>query len=798
MSVKAGFDGFYKDSEWVPVTVDISNRGPEVRGALTIVVPNHPDFTATTYLHPVVLGSQTDQRIILYIRGRGLLGRLTVELRSEQGPDAEAETSITSLSPEDSLIVVLARERGALSFLTRSQQGTASTQGGTRPSISGQSGYSAQGGVRVVDSDPPFLPDRAQGYGAVELVVIGGITAQAFPAEVKQALRGWVKGGGTLVVMGGPDWARLTEPFYSEMLPVEVSGAIEVKGLDGLGAVYGSPPDGTIVISRATPKPGALVRVRQGALPLIAEAPFGSGRVIFLAFDATRPPVRGWTGQAMLWEDLLSRAKTNTPLLQAALTQEDGSYMYGPPYGRGNTLSTAVVNIPAMKTPPFWWVALFLGGYVILLVPVNYVVLKRLGRRELAWLTTPVIVVFFMLIAYFIGYGMRGGRLLINQVSLIETQAGARSAGITTFAGLFSPAKTAYGLGTDDVNAIISEVPPTEYGQKQRDLTVLETETVFLPRVAMNMWSMRIFRIESLAELGEGLNADLTLTNGRVTGQVTNRTGLRLTDCEISLGGTALALGDLADGASAKVDHNIGEGQPASVSLGRMSWSPYGRHYMHGGRGGARASAAEQMRATVDASLFGYDRARMNSGGPLLKGWYEKRFHELTVDGGSANPTQLGLAIFHLPLSVSRNAPVSIPYGVSTSAVIDHQGIEPWSLEEGEATIADGYIIKEFRLPIDEESLEIDELEVFTDFSPAGGASGQLSLHVYNWQTAAWDALPDDQGAVNVPNPAAYLRLPEGLVRVKFVNESSGSRSGYGYGEVTLSQMDVSLRGHFK
>ena len=51
-----------------------------------------------------------------------------------------------------------------------------------------------------------------------------------------------------------------------------------------------------------------------------------------------------------------------------------------------------------------------LGAYILLIGPINYLVLKRLDRREWAWVTMPVLIVVFAVGAYGFGSLLRGQR----------------------------------------------------------------------------------------------------------------------------------------------------------------------------------------------------------------------------------------------------------------------------------------------------------------------------------------------------------------------------------------------------
>lgn len=817
-----GFDGVCKEFTWAPVALDLENRGAQFTGEVSISVFNADWRTRTTYHRPVVLGSRARQRVFVYASLSARSSPLRATLRAGKRFDLTREASLRVIPAFDSLIVVVGREPGTLSFLS----GTPRAPSAQPPGVFSQAPPASppyRPTLHVADSTPDLLPHAPYGYSAADLLVMGEVSAQAFRPETREALRRWVLSGGTVVVMGGPDWARLKDPFYETILPVRVDSAVALDKLPALSHAHGGGVPGSTVITHAAPKPWATVLLKQGDLPLIVEGPVGSGRVIFLAFDATRPPLREWRGQRSLWNHLLGRAESATPVIRAAFNAPGmyGGGMYAGPPGRvvyspyyspysatlaEPQLAQAVLNIPAMQTPPFWLVALFLGGYAVLLIPVNYSLLKRRRRRELAWLTTPAIVVLFTFLAYLTGYGMKGGRALANQVSLVETRTGSRWAGVVSVAGLFSPAKTSYNIAASDAAAAICEVDLSRLGQRSRDLSVLQADRMSLPGVAMDMWSMRVFKMQSLARLGRGFVGDVVVAGGLAKGRVTNRTGFDLTDCQVHFGGSRQWLGRLPSGGSAAICLNVGAGQPSFLAPGAWPSSPpySAPPYTSGSTG--------EIRQAVERIFMAAGQSLARSGHPILMGWTDRRFVSLTVRGRVPRTTNLTLVIVHLPVRVgAAKGLVPVPYGACKSQVVQEVGVVPHRHGHGAGiNVGKGYVVMEFRLPpLPGRVTAVQRLDVFSDYglpqhrhpspiwgpvsgpsvaSPSMPPASDMSVHLYNWRTRKWDAMCYTAGVVMVRKPGAYVRLPQGVVRAKFAHDPvTAGDTG------TLHQLDISL-----
>ena len=64
----------------------------------------------------------------------------------------------------------------------------------------------------------------------------------------------------------------------------------------------------------------------------------------------------------------------------------------------------AVSNLPSLALPPIGGLLVLLFGYIVLIGPINYLVLRRLDRREWAWVTMPVLIVVFTVGAF--GFGV--------------------------------------------------------------------------------------------------------------------------------------------------------------------------------------------------------------------------------------------------------------------------------------------------------------------------------------------------------------------------------------------------------
>ena len=687
LSATFGIAGRYRAGTWCPVTVTLLNpAGEMLSGQVQVLTDpgrNRPGMgrgaPPTLFARPATLSARPGpQTFQVYTRGLDT-GQDSVVVRFVEGrargdgrTRAQADTQDTKTAPAisgaavrdtDLLLVGFGGDPGAFTSLNGRALGLGHVPGAS--ALPG--GSNAPATAQVAEAGLADLPDKAAGYsGADAFLLRSDAPLEALTEAQADALRGWVAGGGHLVVCGGIDPARFGAAFYQGLLPASVGGARPPVTLPGAG------PTGALAL---TPKPSPGVRVLRSApdgAPLIVSGPYGAGRVTLTAFDPTAAglQVPGFNLSG-LWRQLLGGGLAGSAAVLPHVAGREENYHAG--YFDGSErplLSGVVVRGASLDAPGTSVIGLFLLVYLIVLVPVNYLVLKRLDRKELAWVTIPVLVLVFALGTFGVGYAAKGGAVFVNRAAIVETTAGRREAGVYSEIGLFSPRRTSYDLALPGANTLAAVPNPgfsngfrgggTGDGQAVSPARFVQTpEGVTLPDTSVNMWAMRSFDVQSTTDLGGTLDSALKQQRGQVTGTLTNHTAHALTDCVLLQGSLFTRLGDLAPGASVPVS------LPASVGgAGRG-----GGLSLPGNPGGANAGDIHaRMRAALTDYLGSLSRPDPNSFGPqgqaaplyqpspneaLLLGWSDDPAlagPSPRVDGRTVKENAVTLVIVHLPI----------------------------------------------------------------------------------------------------------------------------------------------------
>ncbi len=243
----------------------------------------------------------------------------------------------------------------------------------------------------------------------------------------------------------------------------------------------------------------------------------GFGRVGVLGFDpaALQPRPEANTAQfwvqhlgALLGDSGKSEHRAIMLTIENAIESDeysDHSYELGIANRGLGSVFEYLLNIPRLKPLSIWWVILLLSTLAILLGPVDYLVLKRLDRQPLTWITSAACIVLFTVGAYFGVKALRSGAAQVRAVSVLDSIEGTNSGWSTMYMGLFAPESDEYRLAKLKPNQWWSSIAPAQgylfaYNRhsSSRNIFCMQHDGSNLPNsLPINIWSMQCMMSES-------------------------------------------------------------------------------------------------------------------------------------------------------------------------------------------------------------------------------------------------------------------------------------------------------------
>ncbi|NQV32269.1 MAG: hypothetical protein HQ515_06215 [Phycisphaeraceae bacterium] len=186
--------------------------------------------------------------------------------------------------------------------------------------------------------------------------------------------------------------------------------------------------------------------------------------------------------------------------------------------------------IDEMRPLSIGWVVLLLVLLAILLGPVDYLVLKRLDKLPLTWVTSLGWIVLFTVGAYYGVQALRAGDMQLRTVSLIDAVQDQGSAWNTRICGLFAPKSDEYQLDQLAPNQWFSAVAASsgnwnsyQARSARRTLYCRQINGSNMPTaVPINIWTMQTLTSESRQDTVP-IRAQVTVQDDLVTVTVTNQ-----------------------------------------------------------------------------------------------------------------------------------------------------------------------------------------------------------------------------------------------------------------------------------
>lgn len=543
-----------------PIAVQLESSSGNYQGMLSVSVVGFG--YRREYQYPVDLPAGSRKVIIATpIVGR-FVEQATVRFTA-RGVNLESKQPVRNILEIDQLAVLVGDAIGGLSVLEQ-------VRTIENPTIEDyRTRRAARGNYKVAYCRPELFPEQVTALSGAQLIVLGA-GAERLRAEQWNALRQWAMMGGVLVVSGGAGAVYLQNPALRELLPVEPQGTRTVSSLYAIGEWTGArPPSGAATITRAVRRSGSVLLVQDG-LPIIAVRPYGLGMILFLAFNPLESPLREYNALARMWQNLLQQAASFTPSFTiASIHQNQGGNQYDP-WGQLQTASDIEIKPPSVAL-----IIVLLSVYFMLVVPVNYWVLKRLRALDWAWLITPLIAVVFVGVLWQLASDLYRKSLSSRVHTLIVAQSGSPEAYTINSALFFFPRAGLFDLQFDQSDMVEVGIDE-DYGAGVQATTVrtVQGESTRVEGYRVTNLSFQWFRYTRSVQLQGQVEGALRIErrNGqtRVSGKLRNRLPYMLTNVRILTPEGELTVSDLPPRQTVEVNSKRLQPLPAPAAL---SWS---------------------------------------------------------------------------------------------------------------------------------------------------------------------------------------------------------------------------------
>ena len=483
-----GWGGYYRPMEWTPVEIGITNSLAEPFGGSVILSAQQDGLNTLNIVQTIVLTPDMPKHLPLVTKLAFAADKCSVRITNERGRtqwhhdfdlwDFSARNSLlTPVREDDLLIGLIGREKFGLLRLPKQSVCRSGT---------------GRGKVYVGDKLPRMVPWDWTGFVCLDLLVLYDPDWDMFNRQQLNAIAEWVSGGGKLLLVLGNHPLSAANPI-AQLLPFELHEvkqiAVPPQTLEKWG-LTGDEPE-TVTAWSLVPRPQARLYEAETSDAnecLFATGYAGFGRVGVLPFEPSimtdkqransarfwvfhiravledAPSVPYGTGMSRSSSDRLSRSIEFTR--DADNIPDDRRMGQRYDVGRAQVANNAVMEhlygISEMRPLSIWWVILLLITLAALLGPVDYKLLKRKDRLPWTWLTCTFWIVLFSVGAYYGVQALRGGKMQLRVVSVLDGIENGDRAWSTSYCGLFAPRSDDYQFDGMQDNQWWSGIAPTE------------------------------------------------------------------------------------------------------------------------------------------------------------------------------------------------------------------------------------------------------------------------------------------------------------------------------------------------
>ena len=536
------FGGNYDSAQWVPITVALANDGAGASGEVIAEIPGASP--PLRFSQRIELPTRSQKVVTLYAQIPPRVGTVSVHFDAGNETTIAPPVTLRELKSGQGLVGVIVDDAALGAEVTRA--------------VVGSYGSSTFEAITIT---PDEIPSNTFGLGSFSALIVGDASTGRWSAEQRTAVAEWVARGGQLVAAGGPNWRKTLEGL-GELPPLRPTDSRTVAGLTSLtGSSSGSGPTGQAIIATGDLLAGATRLAEQDGVPLVATRNWGRGTVTSLAFDPGTSALSSWSGAGLFWQ----RLSLDTPLPTGLQEPFDGSS------GASNQVANVLRDIPGLALPPTWLLGLILLLFIIVIGPVNYLVLRAVDRRELAWVTIPLVTILFAGTIYLVGATTKGRSIVLNTASIVRISPGARSAEVVAFYGLFTPTR-----GIRDVTlsgeSLVQPFSRSGLGDNDElgsDVRFEQGTASAVRGASFAQWTQRTIAAQGRIDPAPvAAKVELRWDGQKVVGTVTNTSSAAIEDMLLVYNNAYQSVGSLAPGASVTVDWRPTATQTTSYNRG--------------------------------------------------------------------------------------------------------------------------------------------------------------------------------------------------------------------------------------
>lgn len=721
MKVNVGFDGYYKLGQYAPFYFEIDNKMKDINGELQVELPDEFD-NVTLYTMPINISNNASKKFVMNVPITRFVSKLQVNIVEGKNQVFTKSVKInTGANMETFGLGILSDDYESVKYINKVPTGN----------------Y-GQFTTKTVKLTAEMLSDSVDILKNFNIILINNYDTSKLTQEKYDALKSWVKDGGTLIVGTGPSFTKTLAVFKDDFISGDIGDVSELSTSQLYSIAQGGASGESMKLSilKLALNDSTAV-VKEGDQPLIVKMNKGGGSVAVAAFDFGLEPLASWVGRSSFSEKLMQKLLPN---------------LYSNPYHGKDmymnnlyAIDNSLRNIPELPRTNTRDLMIVLFAYIILVAPVSYFVLKKLDKRELMWITVPVMSVIFGVIIYFTGFGTRMNEPIVNIINIVEMGSNGNAVP-RSFAGVFTPNKSNIKVEAADgmsIKPIVLNMydyygpggMPNEKKTKQVVSKVTVSPKTIVEFYRTSVWSMKTLAVSNNESKQGKFDVKINYSKNSYGGTITNTSGFDLSECYIATANQVIDIGPVKNGETIEVKDKKGKYYSYPYE---MINAIYRDPYMNR-KPGQRFTAKEietfranmQKRQVMEYTLMAGGQGVK---GAKLIGWSSNPLvKDIMVNGKVTKRYEKSLVMSDVDITFKTGNRISYPMGYVQPTIVNNMNNGNYD-EYGKTFYGRGEVEVHFQI---EKDLAVDYIKV--QYTANSAPQNPVKQYIWNNSTNSWE-----------------------------------------------------------
>ncbi len=565
LDVQFGWSGVYRAGRWVPIYVTLADDANPARNVQVHLICPHDPIQSMRVIQGLTI-SRKPGTFLMYAPLTHNLDDTFVAVHDSASRRHLGQVSLAAsngrlpyrVADETDVVVAIAGRNAMASLDNREIKWPAGN--------ADRRSYRHAAKLMTAFAEVRFLPDAAMGYDAIDVLYLNSADLSRLGAPQQQAIAQWVRSGGRLIFWQG-DHPLPPESPIAALLPCALGDLGTVSfSLEDTSRLQLQPRTDRIPARDLVPQRDAtLVSLLAGkAQACLGRA--GLGEAAVLSLDASQLTFTGEEHAMAFWRPIL-RHLVHPP-------EGDDGHIGAEQYGRGAAVEDIMDhlgNVPGVGSFNFTYVAIVLAAMMLLVGPIDWFVLKKLGRLPWTWITTATWIILLTVGALYLGHILRSGDLHYRTLRVVE-QAGDQVVSVIDAACIYSPRTQEYALDCprDAWWEPMAADPSGYHSTSNTEIPYTQDSHGTRPApLTINIWNLRFMqgRAGDLRDEKPIIRAALQAKgNRRIVGAITNLGDSPLDNILIRTRSGRVALAEsIAPGQTIAVDVAIDSNPATSI-----------------------------------------------------------------------------------------------------------------------------------------------------------------------------------------------------------------------------------------